>query len=235
MESLEFEVRDLSECCYTYNFGKIKITGFDDELLSKAEESTAKWMPLFRCSNNENIDTIPTIYNSTRFDANSFSQQTLKLASASKQDVINEKKNFILLNKKYFGFETSNTQSIPSNSEEQVSDLAKYSTVFDYSDSDGGETGEKSLQVDEVVDISENISTNERKPTADKSKNKNKNKNKKKKGRNQYRPLENSELFANPAQEILGGPPGVTIVTNSRHPRHFDLSKNANCSLQFRL
>lgn len=205
-----------------------KFANFDTELMAKAEQQSSQWMNLFKCSSiDEDVQNISRIIETTGLNAvpvNSIAQSLPNGDPTLKLETVAEKNNLIFLEKKFFKFESindnkANEQITPKR--EESTDLGNFSTVFD--------------ETEPPSNIQSNESTTT--PFHESSKKKHE---KRKKGHKRNKPNEvNKETTAtastNISTKLLGAPPGAK-ATNSRSTRHnFDLTKNSNCSLQFRL
>lgn len=205
-----------------------KFTNFDTELMAKAEQQSAKWMDLFKYSSiDEDVQSISRIIKTTGLNAvpvNSIAQSLPNGDHTLKLETVVEKNNLIFLEKKFFKFESDNDNKANEHMTpkcEETTDLGNFSTVFD-------ETEPSSI-------IQSNESTTTPFHTSSKKKQE-----KRKKGHKRNKPNEiNEETTATPSTndstKLLGAPPGAK-TTNTRNTRHnFDLTKNSNYSLQFRL
>lgn len=210
-------------------YGKIHHSSFDDELISNAEQNSSKWVRLYRNSSfDKNVTKISNILELSGLTCNEQATFDRSISSQTvKSDAIVEKENVVLLNKKYFKFETPDTSTHDVSSE-----LSVYSTVFDQSDSVDSVIDNKEILIDSVI-VHEPISQNISKKTITSPSNDKNKKTNKKKGRTKYRPFidDNSEATSNEPVHS-GAPPGVLASNRSKK---IDLSKGGNASVRFRL
>lgn len=238
----------------SYGGNKIRITGFDEELATHAEELSAKWTSLYRYHiDDEDVKNASIIIKSSGTGVNHMGligkqDPPHDPKSTSKPEFIVDERKIILLDKKYFKFdsnderneqETSAKDSILKN----TPNAEIYSTVFGSSDSD--------LSCDEGLGCVAKVDLPpvepKRKPNnepKESSKGQPKKKPpksapKSKKTKNQrQKPISLSDFNSGPSTDIpahlLGAPPGVTNTTGFRR-NNFDISKNSKCSLQFQL
>lgn len=234
MESLLVsDQNDLSDYYESHTWDNRKICAFDDELASKAEQSSTQWVDLFKYSSlDADVNNVSKIIQKTGLNSqeeNTFSHQST--THTTKYDSIADKNKLVLLDKKYFEFETS-VKAVAVSVRDVETDLNMYSTVFDHEDS----THDEVIDSEPLPEKTFKAPPNPSKPLDGPSKSGKKNKTNKKKGRTQYRPFETDSLPStdqNPGS-FVGAPPGVR-VTKSLQTRHFDLSKSGNSSLNFRL
>lgn len=203
-----------------------EFSNFDTELMAKAEQESSQWMDLFKYSIDEDVQNISRIIKTTGLNAAAVSSITQSLPNGGhtiKLETVAEKNNLIFLEKKFFKFESNNDNRANEHitpKYAESADLGNFSTVFD-------ETEPSSvIQSDETTT-----------PFHTSSKKKQK---RRKKSQKRNKPKEiNEETTATPNANIptklIGAPPGAKTA-NTRNTRHnFDLTKNSNCSLQFRL
>lgn len=220
---------DLEELFYM-NFGdhshSWSCSGYDEELINKAETLSEEWTTLFKYSTPDgDVENISRILDNIGFNAeqvNTFTQQNLRRDLASKQQSIAEDHTLILLGKQYFEFEASNCFQTGGQSQSNPNESTMYSTVSDYLHS--------------FNKIDQNRITNEEShifpEISSKKKRKRKNKNRK-----QVEHVVDTNIAADtdiPAN-LLGAPPGVKAVRSQNTKRGIDLTKNSSYSLQFRL
>lgn len=224
-----------------------KITGFDAELARRAEKFSDKWVQLYKHStqNDDNLSGIIETtaiggHNINRFDKHNPFEQHLN----SHPESIIERNKLILLDRKYFKFETSSSNDDNDDAEtsntSDTDDIKKYATVFNHSDEHIEDDPE--LDTLPIVQIHERKAEQKTDNCRIQGKTETKS-TKKKKGRTKYRPLAYDEVTTastsasnTRGMQALAAPPGVKVLKSPlRHPRQMDLSKNGICSLQFRL
>lgn len=226
----------------SHDWSRAKNDDFDTDLAHRAELFSEKWAELFENSAQNDGDTLNGMlkttaiggHNINRFDPKNSVDHRLNLHPGS---IIDQNK-LILLDQKYFAFETSTETGVTHAISNRNADyIESYTTVIDQID-DPIETALNSKELPAVVHFNETISPTKA-SSADQAKAQIK-PNKKKKGRTKYRPLPceeaSSSTLTGTNARALGAPPGVrTFASPLTSSRRMDLSKGGNCSLQFRL
>lgn len=231
----------------------LEIAKWDSELVLLAETTSDKWARLYKNSKRTYDDNVTQIVETTAIGVHNVNRFNVQGSIVQKTnihpDAIHEQNKLILLNKKYFEFDTSaSSGSTASQSTivascpiDEKTNIDNYATLFDHSIDDS--KVENYLDSHELPDI---VATNkivDSKTVKCKNPEKSQVKtNKKKKGRTKYRPLEYDEISAKNPEDarrghLIAAPPGVKAFKPSSmaHPRQMDISKNGNHSLQFRL
>lgn len=223
----------LSDYYQTQIWGNRKICSFDDDLASKAEQSSSKWTHLFKCSSpDEDVHNVTKIIRTTGL--NSTEERTFnaqQTEEVSKYESLTEENKLILFGKQYFGFEAS-AQPIAVPFRDVKTELNSFSTIFDQDQVIDDSAFDETTLLEDIVEKPSNAP----RPIDASSKSEHKMKKIKKKGRTKYRPFETGILTSTDEREkpFVGAPPGVR-VTKSQKTRCFDLSKSGTSSLQFRL
>lgn len=221
----------------------IKTDRIDTELVKHAEIFSDKWVQLFKNpTHNDDDNNLTRIIKTTAIGGhhiNRFNVQNSIVPQHvnSHPDSIIEQNKLILLDKKYFKFESIanddvEIDAIDSNGKD---DIEKYATVFDNSsDQIENDMDSNARPIDQIIEIVKPQLANNKiqeKPQTKTSK--------KKKGRTKYRPMaydETTTSTANARGTVLAAPPGVKALQSPlTNPHRMDLSKNGNYSLQFRL
>lgn len=244
----------LDEYYKTNDWGKIQITGFDDDLANEAEKLSTKWVSLYRySSDDEDVRNASKIIKSSKMDAKLIHQHGLRQEDTNKPEIIADKKNIIFLDKKFFEFEKKSKpveiqqEPIATQTTLDAADLKTFSTIFGSSCSDlscddadvGTSTNSKHSNNNKPEATSKTESKN---PPKTKSKIKPSEKVPSKGKKNKTRrpkPIDlsefNSTTSTDTSTHMLGAPPGVKGAGSISRHSNIDLSKNANFSLQFRL
>lgn len=203
---------------------KVKITGFDEELIYKSEIHSEKWTSLFKYSlHDEHSENISHILENTELNTgqvNAFNQQNHRRDFASNQKSITEDRSLILLDKTYFEFDNSN-----DHIEEKTTTCSTVndSTVFSISKS-SSETKLNQITKEESRILPENNSTKSKKRQ---NKNRKKNQN--------ITNARNVTVNTGSPTNLIGGPPGVKAMNSKNMRCDIDLTKNTTSSLHFRL
>lgn len=205
-----------------------RFNNFDTELMAKAEQQSSQWMDLFKFSSmDEDVRNISRIIKTTGLNAvpeNSIVQSLPNADHILKLETVAEKNNLIFLEKKFFKFESDNDNKSNEHTtpiSEESKDFSKFSTVFDETDPS-------------IIVQSNNQCTTTPFHTSSKKKQEKRKKGQKRNKRNEINE-ETTATSMNVSTELVGAPPGV-ITRNTRNALHnFDLTKNSNNSLQFRL
>lgn len=203
-----------------------KFTGFDAELINKAENLSSKLTDLFRYSSpDEDARSVSRIITTTGLNIDRMNSVTQPWGYASKQESLPEKyekNNLIFLDKKYFKFGIEDDGDEHSNAaieSEEAGNLNRYSTVFDEPESSN------------VLNAK---STTSHPATTKKVQEKRKKRHKRIKA-----PVVNEQLCSTKDTDIpknlLGAPPGAGSTSLRNVRQEFSLTKNSNYSLQFRL
>lgn len=237
---MDWPLDDPCEYYQSHDWKQEKTDSFDAQLAKQAEMFSDKWVKVFQNSTKNDDDynlnrIIKTTaiggHNIIRFDLPNPQEQRLY----SHPDVVVEQNKLILLDKKYFEFETADhfdvaTVGVSDRSEKD--NIETYTTIFDQPDDD--DPTEHDLNSDEILAIvqtNEQIRPKVQETTQTKT-------NKKKKRRTKYRPLTCDDVSASAsnAPKVFGAPPGVRSTQSAlTTARRMDLSKGGNYSLQFRL
>lgn len=203
---------------------QLKFGGFDIELVRKAESLSAKWELLFkRPTQDQDVADISRIIETVGLSSDhvgAFTHQNRKKDITSNPESIAEKDNLILLDRKYFQFESCGDDV--SNKAEECSSVASTSEFDFFVD----KTGENPTINDETT-----------------SQKMLKKKKKKRNGRRKQIPTtehethipENQSQIKDIAENLVGAPPGAKIYNSQSLRRGIDLTKNSNYSLSFRL
>lgn len=235
---------DLCDHYKSHDWNQIAADGFDTALAHRAEIFSAKWVQLYeRSPSTHGTNYFTQTIEKTAIGVHHLNRFNVQKSTAaphlnSHPDAITERKNLILLDKKYFEFEASlnSSESVDPSPKDNID---MYSTVFHDTD----DQSEHDLDSNVPICGPMNYETAKPKKTDHKTQRATTTKkDKKKKGRTQYRPLiaddattTSSECNMRASNDIAAAPPGAKVISPLTNSRRMDLIKCGNHSLQFQL